>query len=134
MIVAFRGRRTAAILHDAHRAGLYDDDDEIVVVCRRDDRLREPADVEAHDLDTWSECDDMVIIANGGTTAQLVPVLIATVREHALYHTSRYTQDLPTWRLRVVDVQPDAVVSLYDSDAKVQATEKGKDHEVQDWE
>lgn len=94
LAIVFRGRNTDNIIADAKREGIITDDHQIVIVCRQDDTLAQDGDVTSLD----SIPDDTTIIANGGTTAQLVPILLDVTQ-----FAHRY---------RIVDVQRDGIVIL----------------------
>jgi len=79
LVVFFRGRNTAAIMNDAHEAEILDPGDRVVVVARKGDELAQPGDV----FPGWdgqygvplTGYVKVVVIANGGTTAQQVPLI-----------------------------------------------------------
>ena len=103
----FRGRNTAGIEADARVAGIIGADDEIVVVARQGDALAQPGDVTQLD-DLVGQADLVVVICNGGTSAQLVPIIMALVQtaewegyDHAL-----------KWYWAAYDVQMDGVTLL----------------------
>lgn len=68
-VIFFRGRNTKGIIEDARAAGI---DGEFIVVCRDGDALAEPGDIPVSDFEPG---DDIIIVANGGTTAQAAPVI-----------------------------------------------------------
>ena len=74
-VVLFRGRNTTGILSDARRLGVVADDDRIVVVCRENDALAEEGDVTVPPMPKAD--DQLIVVANGGTTAQAAPYLFA---------------------------------------------------------
>lgn len=72
--VFIRGRNTAGIIEGACRARQIDD---YIIVCRENDRLREDGDIlvkEAIDK-AMNHAGGVVVVANGGTTAQVVPLV-----------------------------------------------------------
>jgi hypothetical protein len=95
-IVLFRGRNTSAILADARRLGIAADDDAVVVVCRENDPLAEEGDVTVPPMPKPD--DQLVVVANGGTTAQAAPYLFAIGGT--------------TGGVRVIDLQRDGVTVL----------------------
>ena len=82
MIIVFRGRNTAAIRSDALAAGLRG---QTIVVCRDGDDMAEAGDVPVSQI-VIDGLDDVIIVANGGTTAQLLGALAAVVRVGRLAH------------------------------------------------
>ena len=95
-IVLFRGRNTPAILGDARRLGVVADDDEIMVVCRDGDSLAEEGDVTVPPMPKPD--DQLIVVANGGTTAQAAPYL--------------FRLGGATGCVKVVDLQRDGVTVL----------------------
>lgn len=75
-VVFFRGYNTANIIADARRFGLIGDHDTIVVMCRKDDALAEPGDRIHIGLINGP----VVVVCNGGTTGQQIPVVVWAVR------------------------------------------------------
>lgn len=116
--IFFRGRNTAAIVNDARLAGIVPDEATITIVARQDDALAEPGDVT--DVPNWHAGDDVRIVANGGTSAQLVPVIVclAQAAERADAEADEYLAERSarrpprTWRWSVFDVQRDGVTKL----------------------
>ena len=129
-LIAIRGRNTAAILADAERHGITGR--RILILCRENDQLAEEGDVTV-----LPDCipfdDDVVVIANGGTTPQLVLVMrwveqisrlsrLETVAD--MSHTSDHDwtrsacegcardPEMLHVDLRIVDVQRDGLVWL----------------------
>lgn len=74
-LVVFRGRNTAAIVQDAISAGLVPTDHQLVVVCRLGDAMAEPGDISPGQFQIGD--GEIVVVANGGTSAQLVPLVVA---------------------------------------------------------
>ena len=74
-VVFFRGRNTSGILSDARRLGVVADDDRVVVICRENDALAEEGDVTVPPMPKPD--DQLIVVANGGTTAQAAPYLFA---------------------------------------------------------
>lgn len=70
-VIFFRGRNTAGIIEDARAAGI---DGEFVIVCRDGDALAEPGDIPVSEFKI-EPSDDIIVVANGGTTAQAAPVI-----------------------------------------------------------
>ena len=105
-VVTFRGRNTVDILEDAKRFGILDDDDRVIVVCRKNDQLAQTGDVLQV---PYSLAGDVVLVANGGTTAQLVPAML---RLMAMSQSSGDCQGEPyppDISLRIVEVQRDGI-------------------------
>ena len=70
-VIFFRGRNTKSIIQDAERLGVVTQKDKIIVVCRKNDDLAEPGDeIGVHHID-----GNVVVVCNGGTTQQQVPVI-----------------------------------------------------------
>ena len=95
-VVLFRGRNTTGILSDARRLGVVADDDRVVVICRENDALAEEGDVTVPPMPKPD--DQLIVVANGGTTAQAAPYLFALGGA--------------TGCVRVVDLQRDGVTVL----------------------
>ena len=120
-IIFFRGRNTAAIMNDARKAGLIPDDAKVVIICRDDDRLAEPGDIQAGRMKSREQCfmpgDDWTIVANGGTSAQLAPLLAdACFTAGQMADKNRQTVDeneFYKFRLRIVDVQKENARELW---------------------
>lgn len=100
--IFFRGRNTAAIIADAaERLGPAD---VTIIVAREGDALAQPGDVEGVEP-PWV-AGEWQIICNGGTTAQLVPLLASIIRAYHADHTEN------TWWWTAYDVQPDGCTAL----------------------
>jgi len=116
LVVFFRGRNTDKIIKDARDAGLVPDGANTVVMCLPNDKLAQPGDVT--DV-TWHDTGHRRIIANGGTTRQLVPILVG-LAESAI--SADYDYELCTeygacggsrsWTWDVWDVQQDKTECL----------------------
>jgi len=99
VILLFRGRNTDGIRADAVARGLIDEErDQVVVVCRDDDRMAQPGDITVTQAARHHTSGEVTLIANGGTTAQLVPLLLAAMEN--------------AQRVVVHDVQPDGATSM----------------------
>ena len=106
MVIVFLGRSVDGILNDARRSF---NDQNIVVIRRDDDQLTAPEGLETRTVSGF--CDEMdirrrplddekfLVVANGGTISQLVPVLKA-LRENGR-------------RMEVYDLQRDGVIRLW---------------------
>ena len=95
-VVLFRGRSTSAILADARRLGVVADGDAVAVVCRDGDPLAEEGDVTVPPMPKHD--DQLIVVANGGTTAQAAPYLFALGGAAG--------------RVKVIDLQRDGVTVL----------------------
>lgn len=75
-ILFFRGRNTAGIVNDATGAGLCEGRTP-VIVCREGDALAEPGDLTTGEIvRALFDSDDIIVVCNGGTTRQQVPVVL----------------------------------------------------------
>ena len=115
LVLFFRGRYTAKIMSDAHEAGVLDPGDRVVIATCADDDLAEPGDV----FPGWdggygvplTGYAKLVVVANGGTTAQLVPMLfrvgelegIAASEARRDWELDR--EPAPSTRMEVIDLQ-----------------------------
>lgn len=101
IVVMFLGRSLEGIYGDARDAGLVQDT-ELVVVARDGDQLQPPAEIADRVVSvsafTVIPGAEYVLISNGGTSAQLVPVLIKLVHAGVA--------------LKVFDLQRDGAVRL----------------------
>lgn len=95
-IVFFRGNRTADIIHDATGHGLAVGREVVVVRRNSDHVLAADTDITVREFDAYDH--DVIVVANGGTTAQLVPVLAGVIRDAS--------------RFLVYDVQRDGIALL----------------------
>lgn len=105
-VIFFRGRNTAGIIADAIRLGVVPDGAEIHIICRTNDPLSEPGDVTTppeHPNPFPPGGPGFIVVANGGTTAQLVPTV------------AKYVFGVPAHKVRIVDVQRDGVTDLWGS-------------------
>ena len=117
LVIFFRGRNTSRVMNDAHSAGVLDPGDRVVVISRKDDTLAEAGDVSPGwdgrygvPLEGYQK---LVVVANGGTTAQQAPLLFrlgelegASGVEAAWdWQQSRENEYVP---LEVFDLQQDA--------------------------
>jgi len=127
LVVFFRGRNTAAIVDDSRRAGLVPEDAHIVIVARRDDALREEGDVTECN---WGQADHVRVIANGGTTAQAIPLIVALAESAAFKdgeYEGHYKQHLLSprnWTWDAWDVQRDGARRLAGQDPSPQRSER----------
>lgn len=98
LFLFLNGRSTAGIVADARKA--FGEDIEILVVARDGDALAAPEGLSTTPVSRFEpiEGTSYTLVANGGTSAQLVPVLLRLERS-----TSQY---------RVVDLQRDGVIVL----------------------
>lgn len=91
------GRSLTGILADARRAF---GDRPAVVITRNDDQIPVPEELLAIKAGEFKpDPGEYVLVANGGTSAQLVPVLLELERSHGA-------------KYRVVDLQRDRIVEL----------------------
>src|SRR3989344_219635 len=74
-IVLFLGNNTEGILQDARKQ--FGEDTKATVISRENDRLQPPAGVESMTVSGFTPEKDKkyIIIANGGTSAQLLPAI-----------------------------------------------------------
>jgi hypothetical protein len=74
-IVLFLGNNTEGILQDARKQ--FGSDSKAMVIARENDRLQPPAGVESTTVSGFKPEKDKkyIIIANGGTSAQLLPAI-----------------------------------------------------------
>jgi hypothetical protein len=98
-LIAFRGNNTDNILQDAYPT--IGDVDRIIIVARDGDRLAQPGDLNPlATLQEIHKSDEVALIANGGTTAQIMPLLVFLLTQYAGH-------------CRIFDVQRDGVVLHY---------------------
>lgn len=98
MMILFLGRSTEGILADARME--FPGEQEVLVVKRDGDHLSAPAGIAAVEVSKFQpENAEYVVIANGGTSAQLVPVLKRLVEARV--------------SLKVFDLQRDGVSQLW---------------------
>lgn len=121
-VIFFRGRNTDGIIADAKAFGIVGDGDKCYVICREGDALAQPGDMTPDQFrnDLFIHDDDnFIIIANGGTTKQLVPVVVrfagfSAVQDEqdaqAFYEGLR--NDHRGWTWKVLDVQRDGVEQI----------------------
>jgi hypothetical protein len=83
LVIFFRGRNPAGIIEDARNEGILQDGDKVVIVCRENDNLAQPGDVTSVEL---PKVEPVTLVANGGTTAQVVPLIVNIVKNcsHAM--------------------------------------------------
>lgn len=90
MIIAFLGRNTEGILADARREF---GDQPVLVITRDGDQLQPPTGVEAITVSQFQPAEGVkyTLIANGGTTAQLLPVVkkLVDAADFAAYDLQR---------------------------------------------
>lgn len=93
-LVSFLGRSTEGILRDAREAF---PDEQILLVSRDNDAIQPPADVPCVAVSEFQpELDESyVVISNGGTAVQLIPVVMRLVRA-----------EVP---LKIFDLQQDSI-------------------------
>lgn len=127
-LIVFRGRNTENIVNDALEAGVVREDAEIVVVAREGDQLAQPGDVTPSTLSLLDSREDdhdvtIVVIANGGTSVQLVPILIRLAKESQRWDdeadewlrssSSESARSMARqWRWHVYDVQRDGIQQI----------------------
>lgn len=105
-LVVFRGRNTAAIAADANR--YLSDINHTITICRDGDALKEEGDITvAEFIRRVEKIGSMLVVANGGTTAQCVPVVAHLAAAAA--------KSQRNWSAQVVDLQRDAVSVLWES-------------------
>lgn len=108
IVILFRGRNTEGVFQDACKAGLVPDGAEIITIAHENDALAQPSDVTV-DKCLWDiRTGNTVVIANGGTTAQLVPVIAFFARHEG--SDDAWTEREWTWS--AWDVQRDGVTQL----------------------
>lgn len=107
-VVLFRGRNTDGVLQDAISSGLVPKGARVVIVVRDNDALAQPGDMVVGDVICDLRNGDTRVIANGGTTAQLVPI-IAFLAAHA---GADDVDSKRTWRWSAWDIQRDGVTQL----------------------
>jgi len=75
MILSFLGRNTEGILADAHRE--FPSEQGVLVISRDGDQLQPPAGVEVVSVSAFVPVvsESYTLIANGGTSSQLLPVV-----------------------------------------------------------
>lgn len=124
-VVVFRGRSTDRILADARLAGLITKHTIVTIVCLDSDRLSKQGDVQVSTYQPYVRSKNLTLIVNGGTSAQLAPVLLHASRAvQADYYESRgYMEwhsehpgnysDPEGITLRVVDLQPDGMREIH---------------------
>jgi hypothetical protein len=114
-IIFFRGRNTDAIIADATASGIVQAGDAVCIICRKDDKMAEAGDIES--LPPLPESAHVVVVANGGTTAQLVPIIARLVAmTFSLGSCQGESYPAAVGKLRIVDVQPDGVMVLWVKD------------------
>jgi hypothetical protein len=91
MIISFLGRNTEGILADARREF---GDQPVIVITRDGDQLQPPAGVLSISVSHFTPQAEerYILIANGGTTGQLLPVvkkLVDTAADFAAYDVQR---------------------------------------------
>jgi len=81
MILSFLGRNTEGILADARRE--FPNEQGVLVISRDGDQLQPPAGVVPVPVSEFAPVkgESYTLIANGGTTAQLLPVVKRLVEE-----------------------------------------------------
>ena len=94
MLILFLGRSINGVLADARRE--FPEEEEVLILTRKDDQLASPSGLAAIAADDFMPAAGVayVVIANGGTTSQMVPTLKKLVDSYA---------DVSVW-----DVQRDA--------------------------
>lgn len=108
-VIFFRGRNTAAIMKDALYAGI---EGNFVVVCRDGDSIAEPGDIPVSDFESADDIgDDIIIVGNGGTTAQAAPVIaraaFAAGRGCAAVRVIEVQREQESARVRILaDLEP----------------------------
>ena len=83
MLILFLGRSTEGILADARKE--FGEDHEALVLTRDGDTMPVPTGVESLPASSFQPKDGLryVVVANGGTTSQLVPTLKKLVEAKA---------------------------------------------------
>lgn len=113
-IVLMRGRNTANIEADARAAGIIRNGDQVMVICRAGDALAQEGDYTPQQEWLLQTKDEVIIIANGGTSAQIVPV-IANIASSARQEDGDATaawESNRTWRWKAIDLQRDGETFL----------------------
>jgi hypothetical protein len=97
-IVVFLGRSVDGIINDVRAH--FGEEGEIVIVSRDNDTLTPPEGFQAVPVSTFETEPGVsyIVVANGGTAAQLVPVLVHLTRSGV--------------SLEVYDLQRDGIVKL----------------------
>jgi len=98
IVVVFLGRSIEGILADVRREFPGDD---VLVITRENDSLQPPAGVSSCSVGAFApaEQEEYRVVANGGTTRQILPVLKKLVESHA---------DFTAW-----DLQRDGKVQVW---------------------
>lgn len=91
-VIFFRGRNTDNIMNDARQFGLLTDSDVPIVICRKDDALRQDGDIEKLPEEFGEH--DAILIANGGTTIQQVSTTIDFVGMKNPHERNRFIVDI----------------------------------------
>lgn len=80
MLILFLGRNTDGILSDARRE--FGNEENVIVVSRDGDQLLPPAGLEGVSVSEFQpvEGESYTLIANGGTSSQLLPVVKRLVK------------------------------------------------------
>lgn len=85
MIISFLGRSTDGILADARRE--FPSEQGVLVISRDGDQLQPPAGVEVVRVSAFAPVagESYTLIANGGTSSQLLPVVKRLVEAGATF-------------------------------------------------
>ncbi|MEK7537014.1 MAG: hypothetical protein AAB584_01015 [Patescibacteria group bacterium] len=85
MILSFLGRNTEGILADARRG--FPNEQGVLVISRDGDQLQPPAGVEVVPVSAFAPAagESYTLIANGGTSSQLLPVVKRLVEAGAVF-------------------------------------------------
>ena len=97
-IVVFNGRSVLNIIIDAVKTGICDAVEDILVVCCDDDRIEPPPEYKNIAVSNFVAefGHHYVIIANGGTTSQLLPVLKKVMESKTMFDVYNLQRDSVT--------------------------------------
>jgi len=91
-VIVFNGNSVEKIIADAKALGVGGENPRFIIITRKDDRLAAPEEYRTARVDQITEFngDDDIVIANGGTTAQQIPlVLWAAKNGHSIIEITR---------------------------------------------
>lgn len=120
-VILFRGRRTAQIASELEALLTYPPE-RVVVVASKGDRMREDSDV----LPGATPYGDVLIIANGGTTAPMAAVVarlayragVSSGLADEYNRDARSTEDRESPEVQIWDLQRDGADLLWAEEAR----------------